>query len=574
MAIDGIVTRALARESEQLISQGRINKIYQPNPTDLLLHIRGGGRNVRLLLSAHPVYARVHTTDETYENPLEPPMFCMLLRKHLEGGIITSVAQVGLERIITFDVRARNELGDIVNKRLIVEIMGRHSNIVLIDPASGHIYDGIRRVTPAISQYRQIVPGATYVAPPDQGKRDPLTVDKADFLKRLDFNSGRLDKQLVAAYTGIGPLLAKEIVHRAGIGSRENYWRAFHDIMADVRADTFAPTLVYGKKKDVFAAVSLTHVAGEVHRFPTMHGCVAAYFSGKAERDAVKNRTHDLMRFLSNEWKKNENKLKKMRKELADTARADEYRLYGELLTAYMYQVTPGARSIDLVNYYDEAGATVTIPLDPSRSPADNAQHYFKKYNKEKARTAHITAQIEKTAAENDYLATVLQQLESAGIEHIEDIREELIEEGYLRKQARRDGRRAKQKKDKRPELTRFTSSEGIPIYVGRNNRQNDYLTNRLASSDDTWLHTKDIPGSHVVIRGTNFGEATLMEAAQLAAFFSKGRASSQVPVDYTAVKHVRKPSGAKPGFVIYDHQKTVYVNPDEAMVRQMAQEQ
>lgn len=338
--------------------------------------------------------------------------------------------------------------------------------------------------------------------------------------------------------------------------------------MQKVKAGDFQPTIVYGTEKERFAAILLTHVQGERHTFKRMHDCVAAFYEGKAERDAVRNQVHDLTRFVQNAWKKNEKKIKKLKKDLHDTEKADRYRLFGELLTAYMYQIQPGESEIEVVNYYDEAGDTVTIPLDPRLSPSDNAQRYFKRYNKAKASRRHLTEQMTKAEEENTYFATILQQLESADLEDVADIREELVQEGYFRKQ--KTPRSRKQAGKTKPQLTVIQSSEGVPIYVGRNNRQNEYLTNRLANSNDTWLHTKDIPGSHVVVRGADFGEITLREAAQIAAYFSKGRNSSQVPVDYTLIKHVRKPKGAKPGYVIYDNQKTLYVKPDASFIRRM----
>lgn len=568
MAIDGIVTRALALESDERLASGRITKIYQPNQTDIVLYIRVNGRNERLLLSAHPAYPRAHLTEQTYQNPLEPPMFCMLLRKHCEGAFVRQIGQIGLERMLYVDIDSRDELGDRVTRRIVVEMMGRHSNIILIDPETGHVFDGIRRVTPAISQYRQIVPGATYKRPPDQHKRDPLTVDENTFLARLNFNEGRLDRQLVNLYTGIGPVLAKEIVHRAGIGSRTAYWESFHETMARVKSGQFEPTIVYGENKETFAAFPLTHLPGEAQSFSSMHRCVASFYEGKAERDAVRNQVHDLTRFVQNAYKKNEKKIAKLKRDLQKTEQADTHRLFGELLTAYMHQIEPGDDAIEVVNYYDENGKTVTIPLDPKYSPSENAQRYFKKYNKAKASRKHLAEQIDKAEVENAYFASLLQQLESADLEDVSDIREELVQEGYLRKQRTKRDRRQNDKA--KPSLTVTRSSEGVLIYVGRNNRQNEYLTNRLAGSNDTWLHTKDIPGSHVVIRGEQFGERTLHEAAQIAAYFSKGRTSGQVPVDYTLIRHVRKPRGAKPGYVIYDNQKTVYVNPDAAFIREL----
>ncbi|XID95229.1 NFACT family protein [Paenibacillaceae bacterium WGS1546] len=578
MSLDGIVARALVRELQACV-KARIHKIYQPTDNELILHIRGQGVSGRLLLSAHPSMPRLHWTEQTWANPPEPPMFCMLLRKYCEGGVIEAVRQVGLERIVELDVRSRDELGDVSLKRIVVEIMGRHSNLILLDPETGTIHDGIRHVTPAISSYRVVLPGSAYVAPPAQDKVDPLATSEAEFAA-LTAREGALpeasDEKYAAAagaaianaYTGIGPLAAKEIAHRAAERG-ESLWDAFREAMARAARHEYEPNVVTSPEgKTLFSAIALTHVKGDVRRFASVHECLEAYYRDKASRDLVRQRTADLNRFLLNETAKNEKKLEKLKETLREAEEADRMRVLGDLLTAHLHAFKRGDASVDVVDYYAEDQPTISVPLDPLLTPNENAQRYFRKYNKLKNSRAAVAEQMEAANAELAYLASVLQGLESASPEDVAEIREELIEQGYIRERGAKRG--FKKKKKDRPALLCYTSSEGVPIYVGKNNTQNDYLTNRLASANDTWLHTKDIPGSHVLIRSADYGERTLREAAMLAAFYSKGKASSGVPVDYTRIRNVRKPNGAKPGFVIYEGQKTLYVTPDEELVKAM----
>lgn len=566
MSFDGLVTRAVVHELQDALAGGRVTKIYQPGEYELLFHIRSQGETHRLILSAHPAYPRFHLTRERTDNPKEPPMFCMLLRKHLEGGIVHRVKQVEMDRIVHVDIRTRNELGDEVIRRLVVEIMGRHSNVILIDPETETIFDAVRRVTPAVSQYRQVVPGARYRRPPEQNKRHPLSIDRQTFFKSLDFNRGRMDKQLVERFAGLGPLVAREIVHRAGIGSRERLWEAFSEVMSDIQNHRYHPNRVVQGGKTHFSVVDLTHLEGQRTSFPSVSGCLEAVFAGRAEQDRVRQQAQDLIRKLKNEIAKNEKKLGVLKREAQEAEKADTYRIWGELLTAYMHEVKSGADAVTVTNYYEPDAPPVTIPLEPHLSPSENAQRFFKKYNKLKAAQKWSEEQIAKARSDIQYLESVLASLENASPSEVAQIREELEEEGWLRPSPAAP----RKKKKEPPKPASFRSSEGIPILVGKNNKQNDYLTHRLASSTDTWLHTKEIPGSHVVIRSRRFGEATLREAAILAAYFSRARNSSQVPVDYTLVKHVRKPAGARPGFVIYDHQKTLYVTPDEDTVRKL----
>ncbi|CAM5787437.1 MULTISPECIES: Rqc2 family fibronectin-binding protein [Brevibacillus] len=567
MAFDGVVTRAVVQELKRW-EGARIAKIHQPHYSDIVMQLRMQGETGKLLLSANPTYPRLHLTTEDFTNPMEAPMFCMLLRKHCEGGLIESIEQVGMERIVHMDIRARDELGDTTRRRIVMEIMGKHSNIILLDPATGVILDSALHVTLAISQYRQVLPGKTYVAPPGQDKKNPLLVSQQEFISLFNWNGGRFDKQLVDTFTGMSPLLAKEIVHRSGLPTREALWQAFSQVMQDIARHDYVPHLAVAKDKTYFHVVSLTHLQdAAITSFPTVSQCLQGYFEGKAQRDTVKQKVHDLIRFVTNERNKNVKKIEKLEQTLVDAQEAEQYRLYGELITANMHLLKRGDTVLETVNWYDEDGGVVRIPLDPLKTPSENLQAYYKRYNKAKNSLGIVAEQIAQAEEEIVYLDGLLVQLEHATVQDTEEIREELAEQGYIRN---RQKRQAKKKKDHRPELDTYTSSEGVEILVGKNNKQNEYLTNKLASSGDTWLHTKDIPGSHVVIRGRDFSEQTLKEAALLAAYYSKAQNGSQVPVDYTLVKHVKKPSGAKPGFVIYEQQRTLYVTPDENSVRRL----
>ncbi|MGN7357630.1 Rqc2 family fibronectin-binding protein [Paenibacillus sp. SAF-054] len=581
MALDGIVTRAIVHELEACRG-ARISKIYQPNDHDILFHIRTREGNVKLLLSANPTYPRVHFTDRTFVNPQEAPMFCMLMRKHCEGGIIEEISQVGMERIIHLTIRQRDELGDVSTKKLIIELMGRHSNIILTDFSSGSILDGIHHVTPSISSYRIVMPGFGYTEPPQQHKLNPLGTDRKEFIVK---SSGIEEpvSWIVDTFSGLSPLIAQEIVHRSGTPNKydvhateeESYqrsaslWDAFVSVMEPVRNQEYKPvTGANAKGKMVFSAVDLTLLQEDIKHYESMSACMEDYYGEKAERDTIKQKVSDLLRFLQNERSKNIKKLDHLHEDLAEADDADQYRIYGELLFASLHTLQKGDKTAVLVNFYDEDQKEVTIPLDPLLTPSDNAQRYFKKYNKYKNSLIVIEEQLAKTKEEIRYMDELLQQLSYASMSDVDEIREELIQQGYLRDRSKKV---KKKKKSDRPTLHVFTSSEGIEIYVGKNNLQNEYLTNRLASSNDTWLHTKDIPGSHVVIRSTEFGDQTLEEAALLAAFYSQAKESSSVPVDYTLIRHVHKPSGAKPGFVIYDHQKTLVITPDNERIKGLA---
>jgi predicted ribosome quality control (RQC) complex YloA/Tae2 family protein len=565
MSFDGLFTYAITQELKEALYNGKITKIHQPYKYDLIFQIRSGGKNHRLFLSAHPSYARIHLTNESYENPSEPPMFCMLLRKHLEGGVIENIQQLDMERIIIIDVKSRNELGDLTEKRLMIEIMGRHSNIVLVDKKRNMILDSVKHLSPAVNRHRTVLPGHTYILPPGQGKVNPFEADEETILKKLDFNSGKLDGQLVEHFAGISPLFAKEVIQRSGLVNRTTLPKTFLSMLDELRNEQIEPQIFYQANREVFYMMNLTHLDSRERKiFTTISELLDRFYYGKSERDRVKQQGNDLERFIINEKKKNETKIKKLESTLDQAEKANQFQLYGELLTANLYAVKKGDKTAEVVNYYDENNTTITIPLNVQKTPSENAQKYFSKYQKAKNSVEVVQEQIELARNEIIYFEGLIQQIESASPRDIEEIREELMEGGYLKQ---RQSKALKKKKLQKPQLEYYVSSDGTEILVGKNNKQNEFLTNKLAARDDVWFHTKDIPGSHVVIRSKDPTENTILEAANIAAYFSKAKNSSSVPVDFTAIRHVKKPSGSKPGYVIYDHQQTVYVTPSEDLI-------
>lgn len=564
MSFDGLFTKAMVDELSRALKGGRINKVHQPYKNEVILTIRANGVNQKLLFSAHPSYARVQITNEAYENPSEPPMFCMLLRKHIEGYILEDVYQVENDRMIIFEIKGRNEIGDVSYKQLIIEIMGRHSNIVLVDKTRNIILDSVKHVSFAVNSHRAILPGQTYIYPPEQNKQNPFMAGTDDILRKIDFNSGKLDRQIVEHFAGTSPLFAKEVIYQSGIANRATVPAAFVQLIQRIKSGELIPSIMSTDNKEVFYLFPLKHIEGEVKSFSTLSEMLDRFYFGKAERDRVKQQGNDIERLIINEKEKNEKKIEKLESTLREAEKADQLQRFGELLTANLYAAKKGMKEIEVMDYYDEMGGTVAIPLDPRKTPSENAQKYFSKYQKAKNSVSIVIEQIEKAREEVLYFENLLQQVQSASPKDIQEIREELVEGGYIRDRQRRN---AKKISNAKPILDHYLSSDGTEIIVGKNNKQNDYLTNKLAARDDIWLHTKDIPGSHVVIRSKEPSEETIHEAANLAAYYSKARNSSSVPVDFTKVRHVKKPSGAKPGFVIYDNQQTVYVTPEEELV-------
>ena len=554
MAFDGLFTRAMTKQLQQLHS-GRITKIHQPNAMEVILQIRAAGQNYKLLVSIHPSYARVHFTDQQIDNPAEPPMFCTLLRKHIEGGFIEKVEQIEMERIIAFTISSKNEIGDPITRTLIVEIMGRHSNAMLLDE-EGKIIDSLKHLPPALNSYRIVLPGQQYVTPPAQNKLNAYTANETEMEQIIQ--SVTEPKEIVQALAGFSPLHAAELLKRHQNG--EPFEQFLHAI-----EQAEQPTYIEANGKVYFSPAPLSHLSGQVETFESLSALLDRVFFARAERDRVKQQAGDLERWLTNEIDKLKLKLKKLQKDYEQASKLDQFQLYGELLMANIYQFEKGAESVKVQNYYSEELEEITISISPRKTPIENAQNYFSKYNKAKNALIKIEEQKEKTNNDIAYFEMLAQQVQQASPADIEEIREELAEGGFLRLRTAK-----KKKKLTKPTPEKFMSTSGIEISVGKNNKQNDFLTFKIARKDEVWLHTKDIPGSHVVIHSARPDEQTIREAAVLSAYFSKARESSSVPVDYTEIRHVKKPSGAKPGFVIYFEQKTVFVTPDELLVMKL----
>ena len=584
MALDGALLSCLRQELWDSLPDARIDKIHQPAREDLLIALRFKGGNRKLYLSAGANSPRIHFVEETPENPLQPPMFCMLLRKRLTGGRLTAIRQDGLERVLYLDFDCINELGDPVRLTLAVEIMGRHSNIILIGE-DGRIIDAIKRVDPAMSSVRPILPGLPYEVPPAPAGRYDLTMHTpaqiADAVR--GGKDGPLSKALQAVVTGLSPLSCREIAYRATAGEdtpvsamTPHQWDKFTDCLARtagailtgerrvpylvVKPDgtplefSFQPIIQYG----------LDAVGQEVDTFSHL---LDTFYAKRAAAERMRVKGHDLLRVLTSSTERVSRKLNVQRQELAAAENRETLRLYGDLINANMHLIPVGAASAELINYYDENCAPITVPLDPSLSAAANAQKYYKDYRRAQTAQRMLTDRIAAGQQELVYLESVFDALSRAATtRELEELRTELTEQGYLRRQ------RGKQKPPPAMKPLTFRSDDGFTIYVGRNNLENDRLTLRTAKGSDYWLHTKNIPGSHVIVvcEGQTPPDRTLEQAAILAATHSKAADSVQVPVDYAMAKFVKKPSGAKPGMVIYTDNRTAYVNPDPALCQRL----
>lgn len=566
MSFDGVFTHAMINELRETLLSGRISKIHQPYENEVVLVIRSRGKNQRLLLSAHPSYARIQITQIDYQNPDTPPNFVMMLRKHLDGAILESIEQIENDRVIHFHFTKRDELGDLQNIILIVELMGRHSTIILVNKESGKILDAIKHIGSSQNTYRSLLPGVDYIAPPEQNQLNPFSQEKEKVFHRLS-QMDLTPKGIQQQFQGIGFDTAQELVARLTERPNEKMlvWQEFFTAI-----DTqHSPSLYEVAEKEYFTPINYRFFDSNTQQkkmYPTLSALLDAFYQEKAEKDRAKQQGGELIRKIENELKRNRNKLKKREQTLKDSENAEDYRRDGELLTTFMAQVPRGANEVTLPNYYEE-DRPITIKLDPALTPNQNAQKYFHRYQKLKNAVKLIGKQIEEAKNEIDYLESVLSQLEIAGPMDIEVIKEELTAEGYLKKKS---SKKQKCKKPSQPD--QYLSTDGTLILVGKNNLQNDQLSLKTAKKTDYWLHAKNIPGSHVIIKSDQPSDETITEAAELAAYFSKYRHSAQVPVDLVQVKHLRKPNGAKPGYVIYENQKTIIVTPEEEKINKMKQ--
>ena len=555
MAFDGITTCAMVRELNEKIYMGKIEKVYQPEADELVFNIHTKTGNCKLFASTGSTHARMHFIEENPVNPPAPLAFCMLLRKHLQGGRIIAIEQKGSERIIEISIETLNELGFTVSKKLIFEIMGKHSNIILTDISTGKIIDSIKRVSFDVNRVRQILPGMIYQYPPEQDKI-PFGEITGEQLDSLPADG----KTILRSVGGISPAFAEELAEH--VSSRSEYFFGVKDGILD---GTSGNAFVYLDEKEApvdFYPVPLKYLkeSCKTLEFSSLSAAMEFYFNKKESSNKGRQKSHDLIRSVNTALDKMYLKKKRLSEDLLKAENSEDLRLYGELLTANIHLIKPGMKSVDVVNYYD--GSTVTIPLDVKQSPAKNAQHYFKKYGKAKTAVKEKQIQLEENDGEIKYLESVLAFLENTDdVDEIESIRNELVETGYVRRRKQQGG--FKEKKYK-PAPHRYTLSNGMTVLVGKNNKENDYLTFNTAGNRDIWLHTKDIPGSHVIVQssGQDLDEKAIFEAAAIAAYHSKARTSENVPVDYVPVKYVKKPAGAKPGMVIFTNNRTVWVNP------------
>ena len=570
MAFDAVAVRCLVKDLKDKLINSRIDKIHQPEKDEITINLRTMTDNFKLVLSASPAHPRVHFTNVSKKNPISAPMFCMLLRKHIGSGKITDIEQIGFERIIKFSIESYDELGDLTTKYLIVEIMGRHSNIILTNQDM-RILDCIKHIDFTVSSVRQLLPGLDYVSPPVQDKTDLTEISET---ANIDFSSPiqTADKAILSAIAGISPLTSREIVYRA-FGRTDVKCSELTDngrnkllyetvkLAKDVQQNNFSPCMIINSvsgKLMEFSATPITQYESlaEIKEFDDISVLLDMH-------ERMRQKSADLVKLLNNNIERVSKKLGILNKTLADSENKDKYKIYGDLLMANLYNMKNGQSSVEVIDYYKEDSPTVKIPLSPQLSPSQNAQKYYKRYNKAKNAEIEAAKQIENAKNDLEYLESTLAAIETSDTESdLNAIRAELIAEGYLNRKFN-----PKKQKQNASKPMHFVSSDGFDIYVGKNNTQNDYLTLKFANSSDLWFHTKNIHGSHTIIKlglDKDVPKTTITEAAELAAYYSKGRDSSQVPVDFTQIKNVKKPNGAKPGMVIYDYYNTIYVTPKE----------
>ena len=547
MSFDGFFLHHMTEELSLELLGGRIQKINQPFEQELVLQIRSNRKSHKLLLSAHSVFGRVQLTETTFENPAVPNTFIMVMRKYLQGAVIEAIQQVENDRILEISVSNKNEIGDSVAVTLVIEIMGKHSNIILLDKASGKIIEAIKHVGFSQNSYRTILPGSTYVAPPQTCSLNPFTVGDEKLFEILQTEKIE-PKRLQQIFQGLGRDTATELSGRLTADKLKTF-RAFF-------ASPTQPSLTEKSFSALLFSDSKTQMS-------TLSDLLDTFYKDKAERDRVNQQASELIRRVENELEKNRKKLGKQEEELLATENAEEFRQKGELLTTFLHQVPNDQNQVELDNYY--TGEKILITLDKALTPNQNAQRYFKRYQKLKEAVKHLTSLIEETRTTILYLESVETALAQASLTEIAEIREELIQTGFIR-------RRQREKIQKRKKPEKYLASDGQTIIlVGRNNLQNDELTFKMAKKDELWFHAKNIPGSHVVITGNlQPSDEVKTDAAELAAYFSKARLSNLVQVDMIEVKKLNKPTGGKPGFVTYTGQKTLRVTPDADKIMSM----
>lgn len=584
MPLDALCLSGVVAELKPTLAGAKIDKVHQPGRDEIILALRLGRGNGRLLLSANPNHPRLQMTELSRENPDAPPMFCMLLRKHLMGGRILSVEQPHLERIVELRLEVLDELGDRKERRLILEAMGRRANLVLVDD-QGRIVDCLRRVDGDMSAQRQLLPGLFYRLPPAMEKADPTALDGAEWLRQVEQAPGesRVDHWLLDSFGGWSPLVCREIAFRAGgrvdvtfdeLGpqGRVRIGEAAEALLKTVRENSFTPTVISVEKRPkdfTFFPAEQYEEAGECIVYPSFSALMDRFYEQRENQERIRQKGQDLIRSVTNARDRTARKLTNQQRELEATQDRERLRQFGDIITSNLHAMERGMATLRAMDFYDPEGGEVEIKLDPLLTPQQNAAKYYKEYNKAKTAEEMLTIQLEKGRRELDYLNSVLENITLAeGERDLQEIRQELADTGYLRRQikGKDKGRRLS------PKPMEFRSTAGLRISVGKNNMQNDLLTCKQAFKSDIWFHTQKIHGSHVILWT---GEAqpdlqSLNEAACLAAWFSQGRESGKVPVDYTPVKYVKKPAGARPGMVVYTTYETAWVTPDESLVKRL----
>ncbi len=584
MPLDALCLSGVVAELKPILTGAKIDKVHQPGRDEMILALRLGRGNGRLLLSASPNHPRLQMTELSRENPDAPPMFCMLLRKHLMGGRILSVEQPHLERIVELRLEVLDELGDRKERRLILEAMGRRANLVLVDD-QGRIVDCLRRVDGDMSAQRQLLPGLFYRLPPAMDKADPTALDGAEWLRQVEQAPGesRVDHWLLDTFGGWSPLVCREIAFRAGgrvditfdeLGAqgRVRVAEAAEALLNSVKENNFTPTVISIEKRPkdfTFFPAEQYEEAGECTAYPTFSALMDRFYEQRENQERIRQKGQDLIRSVTNARDRTARKIANQQRELDATQDRERLRQFGDIITSNLHTMERGMATLRALDFYDPEGAEVDIKLDPLLTPQQNAAKYYKEYNKAKTAEEMLTIQLEKGRRELDYLNSVLENITLAeGERDLQEIRQELADTGYLRRQikGKDKGRRLS------PKPMEFRSTAGLRISVGKNNMQNDLLTCKQAFKSDIWFHTQKIHGSHVILwtGGAQPDLQSLNEAACLAAWFSQGRESGKVPVDYTPVKYVKKPAGARPGMVVYTTYETAWVTPDEGLVKRL----
>ena len=578
MAFDGTCVACLVHELKEQLLNGRIAKSAQPETDELLLTIKSTSGQKRLCISASASLPLIYLTDSNKTSPMTAPNFCMLLRKHISNGRIVDIYQPKLERIIHFTIEHLDELGDLCKKDLIVEIMGKHSNIIFCNE-NGMIIDSIKHVSAQMSSVREVLPGRDYFVPDTMEKSDPLSVSESDFIELLIKRNMTLAKSLYTSFTGVSPVAAEEICTLSGIDSYlspkelsgdtfKHLYNQFTIYFSAVKEGRFSPAIYYdGKEPKEFSALPLTHFGGYTRKeFSSISEVLETYYASKNTITRIRQKSADLRHIVQTALDRNKKKYDLQLKQLKDTENRDKYKVYGELLHTYGYNLEPGAKKLEALNYY--TNEMITIPLDHTKTPQENAQRYFDKYNKQKRTFEALSKLIQETQDDITYLESISNALDIALTEDdLAEIKEELINAGYMRRKFTKKKIKIKNKP------LHYISSDGFHMYVGKNNLQNDELTFHFAVGNDWWFHAKGTPGSHVVVKteGQELPDRTFEEAGRLAAYYSKARGSEKVEIDYIEKKHVKKPNGGKPGFVVYYTNYSLMIDSDISQIQELS---